>query len=177
MIEVIKTVKSEIERLRPLVEEYHRLENLLAFLEGPNKDISSINNTDVINKKGNHGAIEIMVDSSFPEELRKRYNIKVGDKFNSVTELARLIGVPHATVDRWKHRDGWIKDGRKFKREYTKNSAVRISDIMNERLKVKYAVQPGDFWHNPEDMMEKLGISQPTVHNWKTKGYIEFFEI
>ena len=54
---------------------------------------------------------------------------------------------------------------------------MRISDIMNERLKVKYAVQPGDFWHNPEDMMEKLGISQPTVHNWKTKGYIEFFEI
>lgn len=174
MKEVIKTVKAEIERLKPIVDEYHRLENLLAFLEGPNKNIKSIN-SKTIQKRSTHGAIEIRVDSSMPEEIREQHNLKVGEVFNSVQELARLIHVDKNTVNRWKWRDGWLVPTKNNTK--TGPATVRVTDNMPTKLQVKYQIKPGDFWHSVNDIMDKLGIKQPTVSNWRKNNYIEFFEL
>lgn len=176
MKEVIKTVKAEIKRLRPIVEEFYRLENLLAFLEGPNKDITNIDD-GTIKKRGNHGAIEIRIDASMPKDIRNKYNLNIGDTFNSVQELSRLIHVDKNTVYRWKDRDGYIKSTKNNKRVYNHNTAVKITDTMKPELQKKYDITPGDFWHSVDDMRYKLGISLPTVTSWRKQKYIEFFEI
>lgn len=175
MKEVIKTVKSEIERLKPIVEEFYRLENLLAFLEGPNKDITNIND-GIIKKRGNHGAIEIRIDASMPEDIRNKYNLNIGETFTSVQELSRLIHVDKNTVYRWKYR-GYIKSTKNNKTVYNHNTAVKITDMMIPKLLRKYSITPGDFWHSVDDMKYKLGISSATVTYWRKQKYIEFFEI
>ena len=176
MKEVIKTVKAEIERLRPIVDEFYRLENLLAFLEGPNKDITNIDD-GTIKKRGNHGAIEIKIDASMPKDIRNKYNLNIGDIFNSVQELSRLIHVDKNMIYRWKDRDGYIKSTKNNKRVYYHNTAVKITDMMPQKLQNKYAITPEDFWHSVDDMRDKLGISIPTVRVWRKQKYIEFFNI
>lgn len=174
MKEVIKTVKAELARLKPLVDEYHRLENLLAFLEGPNKSITNIDKK-TIQKRSTHGAIEIRVDASMPEEIREQYNLKVGDVFNSVQELARLINKDKNTVNRWKWRDGWLVPTKNNTK--TGSAAVRVTYNMPTKIQIKYNIKPGDFWHSVNDIMDKLGIAQPTVSKWITNNYVEYFEI
>lgn len=175
MKEVIKTVKAEIERLKPIVDEYHRLENLLAFLEGPTKSISSIDDK-TIQKKGSHGAIEIRVDSSMPEEIREQYNLKVGDVFNSVQELARLIHKDKNTVNRWKWRDGWLVPTKNVKPRADEH-AVRVTEYMPTKLQLKYNIQPGDFWHTSTSVIDKLGVSRALICSWRKNNYIEYFEL
>lgn len=177
MKEVIKTVKAEIERLRPIVEEFYRLENLLAFLEGPNKDITNIDD-GTIKKRGNNRGIEIRIDASTPENIRNKYNLNIGDTFNSALELSRIINVDKNIVYKWIDK-GYIKstknNTKNNKRVYNHNTPVKITDMMPQRLQNKYDITPRDSWHSVDDMRDKLGISLPTVSHWCKQKYIEFF--
>ena len=173
---VIETVKSEIERLRPLVEEYHRLENLLALLESPRINDLKPGNESVIEKRGKHGDIRVIVDSSMPEDIRNLYNIKIGDTFHSMDELIRVLGIHKNVAYRWKLKEGWIKELHKTRYNF-KTTSVRILDTMPEKIRIKYKLTVGDFWHSINDMKDKLGISYATVKKWREMNAIEYFTL
>lgn len=170
MKEVIKTVKAELERLRPIVDEFNRLENLLAFLEGQNNI-----DDETIKKRGNNGEIEIRIDASMPEDIRNKYNLNIGDTFNSITELSKLIHVSKNTIYCWKDKDGFIKSTKNNKRVCNNSTSVKITYMMPQKFQNKYGIIPGDFWDTIDNMRDKLGISLPTVRLWRKQKYIEFF--
>jgi hypothetical protein len=179
MKEVIKTVKDEIKRLRPIVEEFYRLENLLAFLEGPNKNITNIDD-GTIKKRGNNRGFKIRINASIPEDIRNKYNLNIGDTFNSALELSRIINVDKNIVYNWIARDGYINSTKNKKRVYIQHNTpvkITITDMMPQKLQKKYDITPQDSWHSVDDMRYKLGISLPLVGYWHNKKYIDFFEV